>query len=207
TAAEMHDAIVARAGNMDVVVMAAAVADYAPVQRAGQKVQKGGEEMTIVLRKTPDILGELGLRRLSSGRGPLLVGFAAETENVVARAVEKRAKKHADLIVANDVSRSDAGFDVETNAVAIVGAQGAEALVAVREDIGDCTRCKLHTLGRTQVVFGVGNPDADLMFVGEAPGADEDVKGIPFVGRAGQLLTDIIEKGLQIPRSDVYIAN
>jgi len=128
TAAEMHDAIVARAGNMDVVVMAAAVADYAPVQRAGQKVQKGGDEMTIVLRKTPDILGELGLRRLSSGRGPLLVGFAAETENVVARAVEKRAKKHADLIVANDVSRSDAGFDVETNAVTIVGAEGAETL-------------------------------------------------------------------------------
>jgi phosphopantothenoylcysteine decarboxylase/phosphopantothenate--cysteine ligase len=91
TAAEMHDAIVGRAGEMDVVVMAAAVADYAPVQRAGQKVQKGGDEMTIVLRKTPDILGELGLRRLSSSRGPLLVGFAAETENVVARAVEKRA--------------------------------------------------------------------------------------------------------------------
>jgi uracil-DNA glycosylase len=83
----------------------------------------------------------------------------------------------------------------------------AEALAAVRADIGDCTRCKLHTMGRTQVVFGVGNPDADLMFVGEAPGADEDVQGIPFVGRAGQLLTDIIEKGLQIPRKDVYIAN
>jgi len=83
----------------------------------------------------------------------------------------------------------------------------AEALAAVRADIGDCTRCKLHTMGRTQVVFGVGNPDADLMFVGEAPGADEDIKGIPFVGRAGQLLTDIIEKGLQIPRQDVYIAN
>ena len=56
-------------------------------------------------------------------------------------------------------------------------------------------------------MFGVGNPDADLMFVGEAPGADEDIQGIPFVGRAGQLLTDIIEKGLKIPRSDVYIAN
>jgi DNA polymerase len=62
-------------------------------------------------------------------------------------------------------------------------------------------------LGRTQVVFGVGNPSADLMFVGEAPGADEDVQGIPFVGRAGQLLTDIIEKGLKMPRSEVYIAN
>jgi len=83
----------------------------------------------------------------------------------------------------------------------------AEALAAVRANIGDCTRCKLHTMGRTQVVFGVGNPEADLMFVGEAPGADEDVQGIPFVGRAGQLLTDIIEKGLQIPRKDVYIAN
>jgi uracil-DNA glycosylase family 4 len=91
--------------------------------------------------------------------------------------------------------------------VITVSRNAAEALAAVRADIGDCTRCKLHTQGRTQVVFGVGNPEADLMFVGEAPGADEDIKGIPFVGRAGQLLTDIIEKGLQIPRADVYIAN
>ena len=65
----------------------------------------------------------------------------------------------------------------------------SEALAAVRADIGDCTRCKLHKLGRRQVVFGVGNPAADLMFVGEAPGADEDIQGEPFVGRAGQLLT------------------
>jgi len=85
-------------------------------------------------------------------------------------------------------------------------ANSADALVAVRTEIGDCTRCKLHAQGRRQIVFGVGNPDADLMFVGEAPGADEDVQGIPFVGRAGQLLTKIIEAiGLQ--RSDVYIAN
>src|SRR5688572_30522582 len=62
----------------------------------------------------------------------------------------------------------------------------AEALAVVRADLGDCTRCKLHTLGRKQIVFGVGNPNADLMFVGEAPGADEDVQGEPFVGRAGQ---------------------
>jgi DNA polymerase len=83
-----------------------------------------------------------------------------------------------------------------------------DELQAIRMDIGeDCSRCKLHTLGRKQIVFGVGNPNADLMFVGEAPGADEDQQGIPFVGRAGQLLTDIIEKGLKIPRSDVYIAN
>ena len=79
-------------------------------------------------------------------------------------------------------------------------------LAVIRDDIGDCTRCKLHTLGRTQVVFGVGNPNADLMFVGEAPGADEDVQGEPFVGRAGQLLTKIIE-AIDLKREDVYIAN
>jgi DNA polymerase len=82
----------------------------------------------------------------------------------------------------------------------------AEALVAIRDEIGDCTRCKLHALGRRQVVFGVGNPNADLMFVGEAPGADEDVQGEPFVGRAGQLLTRIIE-AIDLKREDVYIAN
>jgi uracil-DNA glycosylase family 4 len=82
----------------------------------------------------------------------------------------------------------------------------AEALAGVRAEIGDCTRCKLHGLGRTQIVFGVGNPEADLMFVGEAPGADEDVQGIPFVGRAGQLLTKIIE-AIDLKREDVYIAN
>ena len=82
----------------------------------------------------------------------------------------------------------------------------SEALAAIREDIGDCTRCKLHTLGRQQIVFGVGNPSADLMFVGEAPGADEDIQGEPFVGRAGQLLTKIIE-AIDLKREDVYIAN
>jgi DNA polymerase len=85
-------------------------------------------------------------------------------------------------------------------------ASAAAALKAIREDIGDCTRCKLHTLGRRQIVFGVGNPNADLMFVGEAPGADEDIQGEPFVGRAGQLLTRIIE-AIGMKREDVYIAN
>ena len=84
--------------------------------------------MTLVLKRTPDILGDLGQRRLASGAGPVLVGFAAETEDVVARATAKRERKHADLIVANDVSRTDAGFDVDTNEVTIVGADGAEAL-------------------------------------------------------------------------------
>ena len=87
-----------------------------------------------------------------------------------------------------------------------VFANQAEALAALRADIGDCTRCKLHKMGRHQVVFGVGNPNADLMFVGEAPGADEDIQGVPFVGRAGQLLTKIIE-AIGLTRDDVYIAN
>jgi len=82
----------------------------------------------------------------------------------------------------------------------------ADALAALRDEIGDCTRCKLHGLGRSQVVFGVGNPEADLMFVGEAPGHDEDLQGIPFVGRAGQLLTKIIE-AIGLTRDQVYIAN
>ncbi len=72
--------------------------------------------------------------------------------------------------------------------------------------IGDCQRCKLAPL-RTHLVFGVGNPHSDLMFVGEAPGADEDARGEPFVGRAGQLLTDIIERGMGLRRADVYICN
>lgn len=82
----------------------------------------------------------------------------------------------------------------------------ADELREIRDDLGDCTRCKLHGLGRRQIVFGVGNPRADLMFVGEAPGADEDVQGEPFVGRAGQLLTKIIE-AIGLKRADVYIAN
>jgi DNA polymerase len=87
-----------------------------------------------------------------------------------------------------------------------VFASAAEALVAIREEIGDCTRCKLHQLGRRQIVYGVGNADADLMFIGEAPGADEDIQGEPFVGRAGQLLNKIIE-AIGLTRTDVYIAN
>lgn len=76
----------------------------------------------------------------------------------------------------------------------------------VRAVLGDCTRCRLSE-GRTQIVFGVGNPDAKLLFVGEGPGEQEDLRGIPFCGRAGELLTSMIEKGLGIPRSEVYICN
>ena len=81
-----------------------------------------------------------------------------------------------------------------------------KALKIIREDLGDCTRCPLHKQGRKQIVFGVGDPTADLMFVGEGPGADEDAKGEPFVGRAGQLLNNMI-KAMGIEREQVYIAN
>lgn len=81
-----------------------------------------------------------------------------------------------------------------------------QALKIIREDLGDCTRCVLHKQGRKQIVFGVGNPNADLMFVGEAPGADEDLQGEPFVGRAGQLLNNMI-KAMGLQREQVYIAN
>jgi uracil-DNA glycosylase len=94
----------------------------------------------------------------------------------------------------------------EPSTPTVIPLVAAETLADVRSDIGDCTRCKLSGLGRSQIVFGVGNPSADLMFVGEAPGADEDVQGIPFVGRAGQLLTKIIE-AIDLRREDVYIAN
>jgi uracil-DNA glycosylase family 4 len=85
-------------------------------------------------------------------------------------------------------------------------ADHATALRLIREDLGDCTRCRLHSQGRKQIVFGVGDPNAQLMFIGEAPGADEDEQGEPFVGRSGQLLTNMI-KAMGLRREDVYIAN
>jgi len=82
----------------------------------------------------------------------------------------------------------------------------ARALKIIREDLGDCTRCVLHKQGRKQIVFGVGNPKAELLFVGEGPGADEDEQGEPFVGRSGQLLNNMI-KAMGLSREQVYIAN
>jgi len=131
SAADMLEAVRSRAANMQVVVMAAAVADYTPVERADQKVSKDSDTLTLTLRRTTDILKELGQQRLKAGSGPILVGFAAETEDVVAHAKAKREAKHADLIVANDVSRSDAGFDVDTNAVTIVGPGGDAGVEAL----------------------------------------------------------------------------
>jgi DNA polymerase len=82
----------------------------------------------------------------------------------------------------------------------------APTLDSVRAELGECTRCRLAA-GRSRIVFGDGDPDADLLFVGEGPGEQEDRQGLPFVGRAGELLTQMIERGLRIPRSSVYICN
>ncbi len=128
SAREMHQAVVARAEDADLVIMAAAVADYMPESQAAQKIHKTGDTLTLTLTRTPDILADLGGRRLAAGRGPILVGFAADTDAVVAGAGDKLRRKHADLIVANDVSRTDAGFDVETNAVTLVGPHGSEQI-------------------------------------------------------------------------------
>ena len=97
-------------------------------------------------------------------------------------------------------------FEVLTSLPETGVADPVKALRLIREDLGDCTRCRLHKQGRKQIVWGVGDPNADLMFIGEAPGADEDIQGEPFVGRAGQLLTNMI-KAMGLAREQVYIAN
>ena len=142
SAAQMHDAVMTRVAEMDAVVMAAAVADYTPSGGAEpQKISKRenhgedhGEDndddhraLTMTLTRTADILTELGRWRADRAR-PWLVGFAAETQDVVARATAKLTRKQVDLVVANDVSRSDAGFAVETNAAVLVDAAGATEL-------------------------------------------------------------------------------
>jgi phosphopantothenoylcysteine decarboxylase/phosphopantothenate--cysteine ligase len=135
SAAEMHEAITAAAAAADVVIMAAAVADYTPSTPSSEKVAKTEEPMTLTLDRTRDILGDLGARRAAAnGVGPVLVGFAAETEDLLRKAREKRVRKGVDMIVANDVSQADRGFDVETNAVTIVSDQGDESIALQSKD-------------------------------------------------------------------------
>jgi len=132
SAADMHEAVMRAASNADVVIMAAAVADYAPASPAAQKVTKADGPLTLTLQRTKDILGDLGSMRAGlGGERPILVGFAAETQDLLARAREKRARKKVDLIVANDVSQPDQGFDADTNAVTIIG-DGDEQVVPLQ---------------------------------------------------------------------------
>jgi phosphopantothenoylcysteine decarboxylase/phosphopantothenate--cysteine ligase len=129
SAADMHAAVMRDATRADLVIMAAAVADYTPAAPAAEKVAKSDGPLVLSLERTPDILAELGRLPSRSAAGvPMLVGFAAETADAVARARDKRARKGIDLIVANDVSRGDAGFDVETNAVTLIDAEAETAV-------------------------------------------------------------------------------
>src|SRR3954454_3186781 len=107
---------------------------------------------------------------------------------------------------AEDSAAATISVTVSAPVPVVLARSAAEALTAIRTDIGERTRCKLHTLGRRQIVFGTGSITAEIMFVGEAPGADEDEQGVPFVGRAGQLLTKMIV-AMGLSREDVYIAN
>jgi len=150
TAAEMHQAVMAQAGPLDVIIMAAAVADYTPDRIASEKIHKSQDSLTVKLVRTPDIIGELGRRRADRDR-PLLVGFAAETSDVVAHARRKLKEKGVDLIVANDVSRADAGFEVDTNEVTLVTADGDESVpLQSKTAIAHSVLDRIETMLRTR---------------------------------------------------------
>jgi len=127
SAADMHQAVMSRAGSADVVIMAAAVADYTPASPEAQKISKGDSPLTLTLTRTRDILGDLGqLASRHDADRPVLVGFAAETHDLVSHARKKLDGKSVDLIVANDVAQPGAGFDGDTNAVTLVSRDGIE---------------------------------------------------------------------------------
>jgi len=127
SASEMHAAVLSQAVAADLVIMAAAVADYTPRLRADGKIEKSDGPLSLDLVRTPDILAELGRAR-AARKGPLLIGFAAQSGDPVDAARRKLQAKGADMIVANDISRRDAGFDSDANAVTLVTAGGVEAV-------------------------------------------------------------------------------
>jgi phosphopantothenoylcysteine decarboxylase/phosphopantothenate--cysteine ligase len=148
TAMDMHEVIMNHREGADAIIKAAAVSDYRPRERAMQKIKKGADTMTLDLEKTPDILAELGHH--PGPFNPILVGFAAETEDLLAHAKEKLEKKNVDMIVANDVSREDAGFATETNLVKILYRDGTQ------EDLPLMTKDNVahHLLDRIKILLG-----------------------------------------------------
>jgi phosphopantothenoylcysteine decarboxylase/phosphopantothenate--cysteine ligase len=125
SALDMYEAVLSRFEQTDIVVKAAAVADYRPKRRAEQKIKKGDNDLVLELERNPDILQELGRRKA----GQILIGFAAESENVIEYAKDKLVRKNLDLIVANDITNTGAGFAGETNVVTLISARhGQEAL-------------------------------------------------------------------------------
>jgi phosphopantothenoylcysteine decarboxylase/phosphopantothenate--cysteine ligase len=145
SAEEMHRAVLAQAGTADVCLMAAAVADYTPRERAGGKIEKSDAPLALDLVRTRDILADLG--SAPGSRPSILIGFAAESGDPVVRAREKLTRKGADLIVANDISRADAGFDADTNAVTLVTAEGNEPVaLASKADVARVILDRTETL-------------------------------------------------------------
>jgi len=138
TASEMHQAVTGRAGGYDVVIMAAAVADYAPDRSAAEKIHKHQDSLSLTLRRTPDILGDLGRGRAGNDM-PLLVGFAAETHDLLPQARKKLSEKRVDLIVANDVSSNRSGFDSDENEVTLV-TQESEDLIPLQSKMAVAQR-------------------------------------------------------------------
>ena len=144
SAAEMHAAVTAQAGTADICIMAAAVADYTPRARTGGKIEKSDGPLALDLVRTPDILADLGA---SPRRPRLLIGFAAESGDPVARAREKLTRKGADMIVANDISRPDAGFDADTNAGTLVTADRDESVpLSSKHDVARVILDRAETL-------------------------------------------------------------
>ena len=127
SAERMLDAVLANLASADALIMAAAVADFRPQSVADQKIKKStesGAALILTLERTPDILMEVKKQRADSRRPRVVVGFAAESEQLLANAQEKVQRKQLDLMVANDISQTDAGFDVDTNRVVLIDAKG-----------------------------------------------------------------------------------
>ena len=150
SAAEMHEAVMRAAAGADVVIMAAAVADYTPAQRADGKIPKNDATLALTLERTKDILADLGTMRTAlGGTAPVLVGFAAETADVVERARAKRARKKLDMIVANEVGPADRGFDTPTNEVTIITATDEESVPLQSKE-----RVAARILDRVEAILG-----------------------------------------------------
>jgi phosphopantothenoylcysteine decarboxylase/phosphopantothenate--cysteine ligase len=158
SAEDMRDAVLARLEQVDILVATAAVSDWKPAERAKQKRKKtdAGNDGPLALARTPDVLSLASERARALPRRPLLVGFAAETENVVENATAKMLRKGLDLVVANDVSRPDAGFSADTNAVVIVDRTGGRVELSGTKDL---------------VAAGIWDRIAALGFSSDATGA------------------------------------
>ncbi len=149
SAQQMHDAVMNAVGDCDIFIGCAAVADYRPVQMVTQKIKKNNEELTLTFTKNPDILADVARRQ----QAPFTVGFAAETQDVSRYAKEKLARKNLDMIAANDVSRSDIGFNSDQNALTLFWSDGEKSL-----DVADKGKLAVQLMHEISARFIAGKP-------------------------------------------------